>query len=377
MSDTTGAQPASSKLLGLELVRFACAMAVLMWHYRHFAMIGDAHLMAGPTAPLDALLFPFYNFGFWGVQVFWAISGFIFYWKYAESISQRTVDPKRFFWLRFSRLYPLHFITLLIVGALQPAYMALAGHPFVFVNNGIGQFALHLFMADQWFGSHALGFNAPVWSVSSEVLVYFAFFILLRTFGRSPMIIVGAITGGMWSLWSGVTWPALICGAYFFAGGAAAEWRAGRRAAGRPRETMLLSASVVALAVLGLAIQRAPSSHAIGTWLLIATPPFLLIAASDWRIPERWHRPIQAAGNLTYSTYLTHFPLQLALGTLFLAIGFEPPVGSPWFLLAYLAATIAIGRIVFVRFEAPVQDRIRAATLTRRTAIVAPEPYAT
>jgi peptidoglycan/LPS O-acetylase OafA/YrhL len=370
MRDETADTPAPSKLLGLELVRLTCAIAVLLFHYRHFAMLGDAHLMTGPTAPLSSLLSPFYDYGSWGVQIFWGISGFIFYWKYAALISQRALAPKRFFWLRLSRLYPLHFITLLIVGAVQPLYMALAGHPFVFVNNGFGQFVLQLFMADQWFGSYAPGFNGPIWSVSSEVLVYFAFFFLLRIFGRSSLVIVAAIAAGMWSLWSGVTWPALICGAYFFAGGAAAEWRAGRHATIRPRETQLVSVMLVAIVSLVMVTRDELSAHAIGTWLLVATPPLLLIAASDWSIPGRWHRPIQAAGNLTYSTYLIHFPLQLALVTVFLAVGFEPPVYSPWFLLAYLCGTIALGRFVFVRFESPLQHRIRNATVNCRPGLV-------
>ena len=219
-----------AKLLGLEVIRFTCAMAVLVWHYHHFAMIGDGAALTRPHAPLGTLLSPFYNFGLFGVQIFWCISGFIFYWKYAGAIASRRIEPKRFFWLRFSRLYPLHFVTLLIVAALQPIYSSLAGHPFVFMENGIGNFLLQLFLADQWAGSRAMSFNGPIWSVSAEVFVYVGFFLLLRSFGRSPWLVVGAVAAGLASLWSGAISPALICGAYFFAGGAAAEWLASAEA---------------------------------------------------------------------------------------------------------------------------------------------------
>ena len=95
-TDCGASAPGGSKLLGLELVRFACAMAVLVWHFHHFAMVGDGSAMYGPHMPLGTLLYPFYHFGLFGVQIFWCISGFIFYWKYAGAIANRQVEPKRF-----------------------------------------------------------------------------------------------------------------------------------------------------------------------------------------------------------------------------------------------------------------------------------------
>lgn len=74
-------------LLGLELLRFACAISVLLWHYNHFYVVGAAHQGFSVTAqPLYGLLKPFYEAGWLGVQVFWALSGFIFFWKYAQPV---------------------------------------------------------------------------------------------------------------------------------------------------------------------------------------------------------------------------------------------------------------------------------------------------
>ena len=369
MSGTTN-QSGPSKLLGLEIIRFACALAVLVCHYHHFALIGDGRLMDGPHAPLEWLLFPFYQYGSFGVQIFWCISGFIFFRKYAAALTERAVEAKRFFWLRFSRLYPLHFVTLLLVAAIQPAYSALAGHPFVYDNNGPLQFLLQLFLADQWGGSFQYSFNGPIWSVSAEVLVYLAFFLLMRTFGKSPWLVVGGIAAGLASLWSGAISPALICGAYFFAGGAASEALEDHSR----RRTWLIGA----IALLGTGALAAPfldlgdsDTDRLATWLLVMTPPLLFVAAQDWRWLDRWQAAIQAGGNLTYSTYLIQFPLQLIIVTALLALGIAPPVDKAWFLFAYLAATIILGRLVFVRFEAPAQRMIRAATLVRTNETVA------
>ena len=357
----------TSKLLGLEIIRFACAMTVLIWHYHHFAMIGDSSALARPHQPLEYLLWPFYQFGKYGVQIFWCISGFIFYWKYADALAARRVEPRRFFWLRFSRLYPLHLVTLLIVAGLQPLYISLAGQPFIFKDVSVTSFLLHLGLADQWTGPRPMSFNGPIWSVSAEIFVYAAFFLLVSSFGKSRWLIGGAIGIGLASMWSEAYSTAVICASYFFAGGAAAELLASEKVRQHPvRAKAVAAAMIAACVVAAFFLDLAGSDNQMWTWVLVITPPLLFLAAQDWPALDRWQAPIQAAGNLTYSTYLIHFPMQLGVAIVALAAGITLPLAEAWFLLAYLTASIVIGRIVFVRFEAPMQDLIRTATLSTK-----------
>jgi peptidoglycan/LPS O-acetylase OafA/YrhL len=360
----SGSEPGGAKLLGLEVIRFTCAMAVLVWHYRHFAMIGDGGAMFRPHEPLGGLLWPFYHFGLFGVQIFWCVSGFIFYFKYAAAIAERRCAPRRYFWLRLSRLYPLHFATLLIVAALQPLYVALAGQPFVFKDISATSFLLQLGMADQWGGPRPMSFNGPIWSVSAEVFVYVGFFAALRCFGVARWLIAAAVGAGLASIWSGATSPALICAGYFFAGGAAAQWMRHAQGRGRMAEARRTAmALLVAVGVGAMLVDASEPERILPTLIMAGCPPLLLIAAQDWRLLDRWPRLIQAAGNLTYSTYLIHFPIQLGVAIVALAGGIALPVGEAWFLIAYLAAAIVLGRVIFERFEAPMQQWIRAATL--------------
>lgn len=356
----TGA--AGSKLLGLELIRFACAMVVLLFHFQHFAMIGDG--VASETLPLTALLWPIYRYGSFGVEIFWCISGFIFYWKYADAIHARLVSARTFFWLRFSRLYPLHVVTLLAVAALQPAYAALAGRSFVY-DNSVASFLLQLALADQWFGSRDMSFNGPIWSVSAEVFVYVLFFLAMRTVGRRLWLILAAVGMGLFAIGLGGSSPPLVCGGFFFAGGAAAEWLRSARAQARPAESRLLAALIflIATAVLALVAGGTPGQTEVFVYLLAATPPVLFLLAQDMAWLHRWQRPIQDAGNLTYSTYLIHFPLQLAVAVAALGLGITVPVGEAWFLAAYIAVVLITGRFVFVRFEGPMQDLVRTVAL--------------
>jgi peptidoglycan/LPS O-acetylase OafA/YrhL len=168
---------AVNKLLGLEALRFLTAFAILVYHYQHFFFVADKHVdLVQERLPLYGLLHVFYKFGASGVWIFWSISGFIFFWKYRDAIADQSVGGWKFFVLRFSRLYPLHFVTLLLVAILQPVYFGLNGYFFVYQDNDLRRFLLQLFMILQ--GGY--GFNGPIWSILVEVLVYFLFFLTLR-----------------------------------------------------------------------------------------------------------------------------------------------------------------------------------------------------
>ena len=165
------------RLHWLEFVRFLSALAVLFWHYQHFfySDIGRPDGFDPEVMPLYSIFSWLYDYGYWGVQVFWCLSGYVFYWKYAADISGRGIGFSRFFIYRFSRLYPLHFLTLIFVGIGQLFFFKETGHYFVYGNNDFEMLLKHLFLAGSWFGD-ADSFNGPIWSVSVELLVYFVFF---------------------------------------------------------------------------------------------------------------------------------------------------------------------------------------------------------
>ncbi|HEU0310290.1 MAG TPA: acyltransferase [Sphingomicrobium sp.] len=362
-------RPAETKLLGLELVRFVCAFAVLVWHYQHFYSIIGAPAFNPSAQPLHALLEPFYRYGMFGVQIFWGISGFIFFWKYGQAIADLRVGGAKFFWLRLSRLYPLHFATLLLVASLQPIHVALTGHSFVYQGNDAPNFVAQLFMATHWGRPTPFTFNGPIWSVSAEVFVYALFFLLVRRFGAGWGTIAGTIAATLAAMTAGFASPVLLCASYFFVGGAAARLFLERQLAGRTSTLVPLSLGALALIAIGSRLGGVTlTEQNIVLLLLAATPPLLLLAAQDWQLLGRWPQTIQAVGNLTYSTYLIHFPMQLLVAVACAATGLVLPVQSPLLLVVYLVATIAIGRWLFLRLERPAQNWIRRQTLAPRPA---------
>lgn len=155
------------KFLGLEILRFVSAISVLFWHYQHFSVISYVPVdFIRDDQPYFAVFSLFYEFGYYGVQMFWAISGFIFFWKYRDAILNNKVSFIDFSILRLSRLYPLHFATLIIVALLQALYFAKLGYFFIYKNYDVMQFILQLFLATNWFDKGLQSFNGPIWSIS-------------------------------------------------------------------------------------------------------------------------------------------------------------------------------------------------------------------
>ena len=97
---------------------------------------------------------------------------------------------------RFSRLYPLHILTLLIVAALQAAYFRRYGAFFIYQLNDARHFVLQLFFASNWSRQSPFTFNGPIWSLSIEVLLYAMFFAIAFARLAYPAIIAGLALAG-------------------------------------------------------------------------------------------------------------------------------------------------------------------------------------
>jgi peptidoglycan/LPS O-acetylase OafA/YrhL len=347
----------AAKLLGLELLRFLSALAVLFFHYQHFARMAGMPVVGRAAQPLYALLWPLYDYGQFGVQIFWGISGFIFFWKYGAAIHARKVAARDFFWLRFSRLYPLHIVTLIGVVALQLIYRRYAGVDFVYPTQDPGTFVKQLLLATDWGPPTQYSFNGPIWSISAEVAVYAGFFLLVRYLAPSARLCIAVIITGLALQLSGVSWASIGCATYFFAGGLAAL---APKTATRPT-----AIAMIVLLTLCAATGMLGDRDKLPIILLVAVPCALILLSRDWRILSHWQRPIQAAGNLTYSSYLLHFPLQLMLAIFVAASGFTPPLTSSLFLIGYLGITFAAAALSYRMFELPAQQWLRKRTLAR------------
>ena len=343
----------------LDGVRGCAAIAILFFHYVHF-------FMAGPSRrppPDVALNYPaydafslLYDRGYLAVQIFWLISGFVFSHVYYG----RSATTRSFLVNRFARLYPLHFLTLIVVAVLQWVAMQRLGYTPIYGKYDLAHFVPQLFMASDWLReTGGYSFNGPVWSVSVEIVVYAFFWFSRGLVARIGLPLVIALIAGFYFAHEhyGEYSKVFSCGFYFFTGCGLSLLR--RSALGQGRR---LAIPVVLLAALGAfgAVEATDWS-----WRYIALPglcgaAFLLLAASERAAPQRLRRICQWLGENTYGAYLWHFPLQLTI-MLVLMPRYQPQeiAQNGWFLGLYLIAVVAAARVSFVWFERPARDRLR------------------
>lgn len=317
----------------VDLLRGLAAMVVLICHYRWFFARFPGDWRTDVALPGYRVLWPIYDHGELAVPLFWVLSGFVFamaYGRYGKGLS-----VLEFWWRRFSRLYPLHFATLLLVAALQAASWRTTGQWQVYGNNDVPHFIQHLFLASNWFTMES-SFNGPIWSVSIEEVIYFVFLLYLKKLGLSLWSL--ALAFAFFILERLTFNPVALCGALFFTGVSIAILPK------PPVRVVLLG--FVGLAALTLFVP----SHAL---LIYAGTPLILwlfIGFDDsFRLPVqlRW------IGAITYSVYLLHMPVLIAL---------RMTVGAvPLPLFAVLVISVAVP--TFYLFEMPAQRWIRSRSI--------------
>jgi peptidoglycan/LPS O-acetylase OafA/YrhL len=358
---------APSRFHSLDALRGFAALSVVLVHWLFWLSDDNRHSRPGLTMSslpgYDFLRF-FYWSGDAAVGLFFSLSGFIFYWLYRDSIRARSVDGRQFVVARFSRLYPLHLATLLAVAAGQAAYASI-NHDvsWIFGPNDVPNFVKHLLIFPLWTPHRNFTFNTPVWTLIIEVLLYLVFFVVarwgsLRFVGTVVMLVVSYfarnysndISHGMTGFYMGGL-------AYLMFERIESGWveRVLR---------IVLGVSWPVAFILGchyIDIARTPFAIFDGTYALYVLFPatILYLAVLEARRGGLGGR-LDWLGELSYSSYLLHFPVMLAIALVFRATGtsLDLMLTLPA-LIAYFAALIPVSLACHRAVEQPVQDWLR------------------
>jgi peptidoglycan/LPS O-acetylase OafA/YrhL len=354
-----------ARCLSLDALRGVAAFAVLIFHFPHFYSLQLIHPLADQRL-FGALLWPVYDYGWMAVDLFFQLSGFVFFWLYADMIAQRGIGAGGFFALRLFRLYPLHLATLLIVAVEQLAYGRLIGGSFVYTAQDVGHFALNLVMANGLPFAGAESFNGPSWSLSVEMALYGLFFLTMRWGGARigrvlAMVLLGLVIYKFDSgLGRGVSG--------FYLGGSLFLLlrRLGMARFQRAALGMVLAATLAGVALWAVA-HAFPGLGArrltFGVQLLLRFMAFPAIIAAalalEGALAPLWRR-IVWLGDISYSIYLLHIPVQIALvlASAVLARGYGWLV-TGWGLGLYLVLVLAAGWCSFHGFEQPVRRGLK------------------
>lgn len=362
-------RPTLSSLTGL---RFFAAAWVVCYHFR-----SDLKLLFPASKPV----WPLFDAGYAGVDIFFVLSGFIISYTYLETFS--SWSPRRhakFLWLRLARIYPVHIATVLfflfynqpgtVLDVTRTGLTAAARHP---------DFRDQLLLIHAWGVGDTRAWNYPAWSISVEWLAYlsfpFAAVFLTRVRGmraacvglvgalvlnvaiylaisaagengRIPMLrIVGEFLGGsfLYLLWS-QGWLKHL------------PWR-------RTNPALVL-AGVLATVLIAHGSDIAP---------VVAAPFYALIILGlaygrDSVSSLLARRPMVYLGEASYSLYMTHAVSQAWLWSHFPAADFtsESRVERALLLLGYATVIVVVALACYHIVEKPGRSLMRRATEPRR-----------
>ena len=335
----------------IELLRFFTSISVLLFHYKHFFFPFSTlsvlnYQNVEELLPYSFLLDLFYKYGFYGVQLFYCISGFVF-----SHIYLIKKEKKFFFINRFARLYPLHFVTLLLVALLQLINIEVLGSYQGLIHfNDFYHFILQIFFISAWGFQEGHSFNGPIWSVSIELGIYFIFFLLIESIKKYKKIllffiicfflVIRKITGSN-NLF-------LECAQLFFLGTFVYS---------------LISSSIPKLLLSVFALILLPASFLGNFKIFLFCPALLLLFLSieEYLARLSLKNILKNLGSLTYSLYLLHFPLQILIILIFNILLIPSNIFiSKYFFTGYFLILFVLSFFSYKFVEYPLNKFIRA-----------------
>jgi peptidoglycan/LPS O-acetylase OafA/YrhL len=153
-------------------VRIVAAMWVILFHVRgniaaEFPVIGQ---ILGPTLAHGEL----------GVDLFFALSGYVLALNYGERMGLRLDynATVKFWWARLARVWPAYFFMLVFAAVWHGLLLAReSADPVAVHDYSVGSFLRQLTLVVQWTepGFERLTWNGAAWSVSAEAFAYLLF----------------------------------------------------------------------------------------------------------------------------------------------------------------------------------------------------------
>ncbi|MBX9845990.1 MAG: acyltransferase [Xanthobacteraceae bacterium] len=321
----------------------------------------------GVPAPLAAIG----AYGYLGVDLFFILSGYIISYVYFEALTLgRPRDFAVFLWHRLIRLFPVHAVVLAGLVALIAVARAKGISLNAAANWNFGDIPWNLLLLHAWGVLETATWNMPSWSISAEWFAYLLFPLAVMAARHVPraaalpaaalMLLIATLVYQQagWSIrdaWVGA--PALLrveseflCGLFLY-----------RALASAPRGWEI-AGDVLAVAGLGgfvLLAERTPDDFVLIGCLAVLTfgvacngPLVRRIAGSGLLV---W------LGEVSYSTYLVHFPLILIAHRALDAAGWQlwSAAAQTGARVAIVVAVTAAAASLFYLVERPARRRSR------------------
>ena len=143
-------------LRALTGLRCFAAVNIVFFHFSNPAWFG--------------WLAPIVNAGYASVSYFILLSGFVLGYNYNVRARAGQLDVKRFYKARFTRLYPIYFLSLLLAWRMVPLEYKAHTHGMFWTG-----MVLTPLLLQGWIPSIATFLNTPAWTMSAESFFYVLF----------------------------------------------------------------------------------------------------------------------------------------------------------------------------------------------------------
>ncbi len=369
-------------------VRFVAAAWVMLYHFQ------PALAASGLLVPV---LHEFLRLGSVGVDLFFALSGFILTHTYLTRLGPglSVSGSLNFWWLRLARVYPVYFVMLNVAGLAALAQGLVTGEgrrDWMTLPSYLKQ----VFMVQEWGPDPSRGWNFPAWSLSMEWLAYLFFPLLVLVLWRlrdrlGPWALAGlAFLALTPLLYIGLTrdddpflvqgWASTIRIATEFTAGsltylAVRKWQHSPTAG----KTAAALAWVVPVAILAIAVimgnidalqweglpDEAPRGYVVIIPLLVL---WLGALALSHGRPSKFlsTHTLVVGGFISYSLYLIHIVWYGLWRAGMDVVGID---GGPLYLLSTLfliASTVGLAYLMWHRVEEPAREWMRSKVGVRK-----------
>ena len=153
------------KFISSFIIAFVC-------HYRHFPVKNGV--------PFANLFKWSYSKGWILVELFFMLSGFGMFLGYGDKIIKRELTFKQYIMKRILKLYPLFFLTTILITILEIWHKYLTGKTFIYGYFDCWHFFMNLILCQDGIFGTEYSFNGPSWCISICFILYIIHFAVMH-----------------------------------------------------------------------------------------------------------------------------------------------------------------------------------------------------
>ncbi|CAI1131472.1 acyltransferase family protein [Serratia quinivorans] len=310
--------------------------------------------------------YPFQN-AYISVDFFFILSGFVLSHVYGQALSSGLMNDRKFIFYRFARMYPLHIVTMVVVGIIY----LLTQRAFPFDEPFFSGIANIFLLQNMGFVSN-WSWNDPSWSISAEFwvsvflvpwcirrvktnqLLFIAlmcYTVLYTSFGSLMVaheMMYGIVTSGFVRCIAGVTLGIAVC---------RMVQGMGQTGLNHMQKSIIGCLDMILFAaVVYLVYQKTP----IGKLSFLPIPLVALLMLSLATLNSWFNKIIGSRipvwlGDISYSVYLIHTPIILVMGSVL------APLNLPFAVkfTVFLTLTLVLSHLTHRFFEKPCYEWLK------------------